>query len=141
MRIVLTEDEQTLLRQTIPTFYEIVADPDEGLRSLRDRRGGGGYLGFKHSYTNTKLHGSWRHHRVIDHHSDGRPRRMLFDEPHLEVSITLTRLHKWAESLPAELRERARVAYSVNTRNLTDLEQIVLEAIDMSAPARQETLW
>ncbi|MFI7168497.1 hypothetical protein [Rhodococcoides fascians] len=74
----------------------------------------------------------------------GGGRTLQFREPHLRVSITMKRLQQWATGLPSELRERAKVAwatYPVNTRNLDDLEAIVHEAIDLTAPAEQLELF
>ena len=68
----------------------------------------------------------------------GEPSRLRFDPPHREVSITLARLGRWADALPAELRERAQHAWATRTRNQTALTAIALEAIDLHAQAELE---
>lgn len=131
----LTDDERKLLHQCYSHLGYVVANPKAGINSLRTSRASGGGHGFDYEVTKASLDGTWRHYEV-EAFANGLSSFLRFDEPHLRVSISFTRLAQWASSLPAELRERATVAWAthpVDTRDLAELARIVHEAIDLGA--------
>ena len=115
--LVLTVDEIDLLRNAHRVIAPIVATSgmvDHVRSSLR----GGGNGRFSYEVRGGKLTGWW-------------PTQW---KPEREVSISLTRVRKWADSLPDELRARALVAwrvYPVDTRDIPKLYRITLEALDL----------
>ncbi|OZF33175.1 hypothetical protein CH296_11100 [Rhodococcus sp. 14-2496-1d] len=141
--IMLTDDERKLLHKCHSHIGYAVASPKAGVSHLAQSQAGGAGGGFQYQVGGGALTGNWRRFEVVESTSGG-GRTLRFSEPHLCVSITMKRLQQWASGLPAELRERAQVAwatYPVNTRNLNDLEAIVHEGIDLSAPAEQLELF
>ena len=117
MTLVLTADERDLLRDAHRVIAPIVATSDMA-DNVRATMSGGGNGRFSHRVRGNRLTGWWP--------SQWKPER--------EVSITLTRVRKWADSLPDELRARALVAwrvYPVDTRDIPKLYRITLEAIDL----------
>lgn len=142
--IMLTDDERNLLHKCHGHIGSVVASPKWGIEDLKHSHASGGGWGFNYTVTKTSLEGAWCNYEVVEWLKDGSPSRLRFDEPHLTVSITFTRIGQWARSLPAELRERARIAYAVypvDTRDLGELTRITHEAIDLSAPAEQLELF
>ncbi|AOE44334.1 hypothetical protein SEA_EYRE_54 [Gordonia phage Eyre] len=129
MTLVLTANEVDLLRETHRVIAPIVAN-SEMTDHVRTSMCGGGNGRFSYRVRGNKLTGWWP--------SQWQPER--------EVSIALTRVRKWADSLPDELRARALVAwrvYPVNTRDIPALYRITLEAIGLQgrhAPAPGEQL-
>lgn len=143
-QLILTDDERKLLHKCHGRIGSVVASPKWGIDDLKHSHACGGGWGFDYRVTKSALEGTWCNYKVVEWLKDGSPSRLRFDEPHLTVSITFTRIGQWANSLPAELRERARIAwatYPIDTRNLGDLARIVHEAIDLSAPAEQLELF
>ncbi|AOE44010.1 hypothetical protein SEA_DELIAN_70 [Gordonia phage Delian] len=122
MTLVLTDDERDLLREAHRVIAPIVAT--SGMTDhVRTSMSGGGNGRFSYAVRSNKLTGWW-------------PTQW---NPEREVSITLTRVQKWADSLPNELRARALVAwrvYPVNTREIPALYRITLEAIALDQPAQ-----
>ncbi|MGV8874841.1 MAG: hypothetical protein ACOH2Q_20090 [Rhodococcus sp. (in: high G+C Gram-positive bacteria)] len=144
--IMLTDDERKLLHepQVRSRAETVIAAPEYGITQLRQSYACGGGHGFDYEVTKTSIDGWWSNYEVVKRLPDGSPSLLRFDEPHLRVSITFTRLRQWATSLPAELRERALIArrtYPVDTRDLAELARIAHEAIDLSAPAEQLELF
>lgn len=142
--IVLTDDERNLLHHVHGSVGHIIATPKAGIDSLRQSHASGGGKGFDYRVTKTGLEGEWCQYDVVERLPDGSPGILHFHKPHLRVEITYARLSQWATSLPAELRERAMVAwrtYPVDTRDLAELDRITHEAIDLSAPAEQLELF
>ncbi|QFG09693.1 hypothetical protein PBI_PIPP_69 [Gordonia phage Pipp] len=123
MTLTLTADERELLREAHRVIAPIVAN--SGMTDhVRTSMCGGGNGRFSYQVRGNKLTGWWP--------SQWHPNRR-------EVSITLTRVQKWADSLPDELRARALVAwrvYPVNTRDIPALYRITLEAIGLDQPAQ-----
>lgn len=138
----LTADERVLLREWVHIIAPVVANPREECRRLRDSRRSGGGFGRNYAVNRHRLTGTWARYEVVDRFDTGphagEPSRLRFEPPHHEVSITLTRLCRWADSLPPELRERAQHAWATRTRNLAALRAIALEAIDLTAHAELE---
>jgi hypothetical protein len=142
--IMLTDDERILLHRLSGTIGQVIATPKHGVDSLRQSQGGGGGKGFNYRMTKTGLEAEWCNYDVVERLPDGSPGILRFHKPHLHVEITYTRLRQWASSLPAELCARALTAwrtYPVDTRDLAELDRIVHEAIDLSAPAEQLELF
>lgn len=142
--ITLTDDERKLLHQVHGLLGYIVASPEDGIASLKLSHASGGGHGFDYEVANYSLQGEWRRYEVTATCADGSPKRLRFEEPHLQVLITWARLRQWATRLPAELRARALTAwrtYPVDTRDLGELARIVHEAIDLSAPTEQLELF
>ncbi|MGP3708523.1 hypothetical protein [Gordonia paraffinivorans] len=130
--IQLTDDERDLLRAAHRIVCEVVAVPDR-VADLRARMCGGGYREFSYEIRDNKLAGTWCHFEVLE----GQRRIFKLHPPHRKVSISLPRLKQWAESLPAEIRDRALAAWRVhpvNTRDIPRLYRITLEAIDHDRP-------
>ncbi|WP_288816714.1 hypothetical protein [uncultured Gordonia sp.] len=138
----LSADERDLLREWAHIIGPVIANPDEEVRRLRESRRSGGGFGRNYDVTGNRLTGTWACYDVVDRFATGphagQPSRLRFDPPHREVSITLTRLHRWADALPTELRERARAAWATRTRDLPALTEIALEAIDTHAQSELE---
>ncbi|QLF84207.1 hypothetical protein SEA_PYTHEAS_67 [Gordonia phage Pytheas] len=115
--LVLTVDEIDLLRNAHRVIAPIVAT-SEMVEHVRTGLCGGGNGRFSYEVRGNKLTGWW-------------PTQW---KPEREVSISLTRVRKWADSLPDELRARALVAwrvYPVDTRDIPKLYRITLEALDL----------
>lgn len=122
MTLVLTADERDLLRDAHRVIAPIVATSDMA-DNVRTTMSSGGNGRFSHRVRGNRLTGWWP--------TQWKPQR--------EVSITLTRVQKWADSLPDELRARALVAwrvYPINTRDIPALYRITLEAIDLQERPR-----
>lgn len=118
--IQLTDDERDLLRATHRVIAEIVAVPSRA-SDVRTSMCGGGNGRWSYQVRGDRLTVWWP--------SQWNPQR--------EASITLTRVRKWAESLPAEIRDRALAAWRVHpvdTRDIPRLYRITLEAIDHDRP-------
>lgn len=137
MTFELTDDERDLLRDCAHLLAEMIADPARGVDSLRGSQACGwrpGHLEFSYQVRDGRLSGSWSHGHVVERIADGpyagQVSRWRFDEPHRHASITMTRLRRWAESLPAGLRERARDAWAVQTRDIAALREIEREAVE-----------
>lgn len=119
MTLTLTADERELLREAHRVIAPIVATSGMTEHVRASLRGGGNGR-FSYEVRGGKLTGWW-------------PTQW---KPEREASITLTRVQKWADSLPDELRARALVAwrvYPVNTRDIPALYRITLEALDLQA--------
>ncbi|QAX92868.1 hypothetical protein KNU39_gp57 [Gordonia phage Mutzi] len=117
MTLTLTADEVDLLRDAHRIIAPIVATSSM-TDHVRSTMCGGGNGRFCYEVRGNKLTGWWP--------SQWKPER--------EASITLTRVRKWADSLPDDLRARALVAWRVhpvNTRDIPALYRITLEAIDL----------
>ncbi|QXN74974.1 hypothetical protein SEA_POSH_66 [Gordonia phage Posh] len=115
--LVLTVDEIDLLRNAHRVIAPIVATSGM-VEHVRTSLCGGGNGRFSYEVRGNKLTGWW-------------PNQW---KPEREVSISLTRVRKWADSLPDELRARALVAwrvYPVDTRDIPKLYRITLEALDL----------
>lgn len=138
----LSADERDLLREWVHIIAPVIANPGEECRRLRESRRSGGGFGRNYEVTGQRFTGTWAHYEVTDRFTTGphagQPSRLRFEPPHREVSITVARLRRWAEALPAELRERAQHAWATRSRNLTALTAIALEAIDLHAQAELE---
>lgn len=138
----LSADERDLVREWVHIIAPVIANPGEECRRLRESRRSGGGFGRNYEVTGQRFTGTWAHYEVTDRFTTGphagQPSRLRFEPPHREVSITLTRLRRWAEALPAELRERAHHAWATRSRNLTALTAIALEAINQPAQAELE---
>ncbi|QDF16239.1 hypothetical protein SEA_MALACHAI_66 [Gordonia phage Malachai] len=124
MTLTLTADERDLLREAHRVIAPIVAT--SGMTDhVRTSMSGGGNGRFSYRVRGNKLTGWW-------------PTQW---NPERETSITLTRVQKWADSLPDELRARALVAwrvYPVNTRDIPALYRITLEAIGLQGTRELE---
>lgn len=138
----LSADERDLLREWVHIIAPVIANPSEECRRPRESRRSGGGFGRNYEVTGQRFTGTWAHYEVTGRFTTGpqagEPSRLRFDPPHREVSITLARLGRWADALPAELRERAQHAWATRTRNQTALTAIALEAIDLHAQAELE---
>ncbi|MET9329504.1 hypothetical protein [Tsukamurella sp. NPDC003166] len=171
--VMLTDDEARVLREVWPlTLGHIIANPADGIQSLRNscaHSGGGGWQRWIQGNRIHIEHHEWLPDVLADtcpdwcndpefwHTPDGKHiNRWRRGDVLFEGSITLPRVQRWAESLPAELRARALVAWRTwpeNTRDLDELARIVREALDAhcGAPAElthyagqivgQEALW
>ena len=142
MTAKLSADERDLLREWVHIIAPVIANPGEECRRLRESRRSGGGFGRNYEVTGQRFTGTWAHYEVTDRFTTGphagQPSRLRFEPPHREVSITLTRLRRWADALPAELRERAHHAWATRSRNLTALTANALEAIDLHAQTELE---
>ncbi|MBR7191696.1 hypothetical protein [Gordonia sp. SCSIO 19800] len=137
MTLTLTADEVDLLREW-PRFAEACIVSPDGSRRIRESCASGGGFGRNYEINGGRLIGTWCRYEVVetfgpDARPDlvGRPARLHFNPPHREVSITLSRLQKWADQLPGTFRERAIVLYHPKTRDLDALHRVTLEALDL----------
>ncbi|QCG77652.1 hypothetical protein HOV42_gp69 [Gordonia phage Fairfaxidum] len=139
MAVTLTTDERDLLREW-PRFVETCLASPVGAQRIRDSRSSGGGFGRNYHIDRGKLIGTWCRYEVVARFTDGphkgQPARLRFDPPHREVSITLTRLQKWADQLPATYRDQAAAFHQPDTRDLDALRHLALEALDHDQPAQ-----
>lgn len=141
-QLTLTDGEKALLQRLHAYVGPVIVSPDYIADLVASHSCGGG-KGFDYAVTKTGLTGAWCRYEYVDY-APGSPQRLRFDPPHLEVTITFGRLRKWVTGLPAELRERARIAwatYPINTRDLGELARIVYEATELSTPVEQLELF
>ncbi|QDF17165.1 hypothetical protein JZX82_gp70 [Gordonia phage William] len=142
MAVTLTDDERDLLREW-PRFAEICLVSPDGARRIRESCSSGGGFGRNYRIDSGKLIGTWCRYEVAatfgtDARPDlvGQPARLRFDPPHREVSITLARLQRWADQLPATYRDQAAAFHHPDTRDLDALRHLALEALDHDQPAQ-----
>lgn len=144
----LTEVEIRVLRECWRDLGYIIANPPAGIRHLRDSQSHSGGQGRQRWINGNRI--NVKQHEfipdVIRECHPGCDDRPFFHTPdghHIERwrhgallfegSITLPRVQHWAESLPAELRAHALVAWRTwpeNTRDLAELDRITRDAVD-----------
>lgn len=135
---MLTDDERALLRKVHRDIGYLIASPAHAIASYRTSGHTGGGSGFDFRYTRETVTGWWWQWNPVEWTPDGRPSRWEQGELLRTVTITYDRLRKWAESLPADVRDQAATWYRVhltNTRDLPKLHALVLEQLADEQPA------
>lgn len=145
----LTDTEVRVLRECWGDLGYIIANPPAGIRHLRDSHSHSGGRGWQRWIGENRINVE-QHEFIPDVIRECRPgcddgeffhtpggehiERWRYGALLFEGSITLPRVQQWAESLPAELRARALVAWRThpeNTRDLAELNRITREAVDL----------
>ncbi|MEV4241703.1 hypothetical protein AB0J47_41910 [Nocardia sp. NPDC049737] len=136
--VALTADERALLRELHRDIGQLLATPTGAVAAWRDGEHSGGGGGFTFEFGRTRVGGRWHEWIPVEHWPDGRPRLWRSGRLLREVSITYTRLVRWAEALPAEVRHQALTwwrTYPDNTRDLAALARLTLAQLADPEPA------
>lgn len=136
MSVELTEEQRALLRDEWQIAYMVLVDSSDGIDRLRTSSMGGAHRGFRFQVAGSKIEASWSVATVVSRAADGTPSRLTFAEPHRFATLTLARLQRWAEQLPADVTARARQLRAGGT---AERRALVLEVVGpaVDAPAEQ----
>ncbi|MEU7631784.1 hypothetical protein AB0C34_17605 [Nocardia sp. NPDC049220] len=135
---VFTGGERALLRELHWDVGQLLAAPLRAVAAWQaeNRSGGGG--GFSFEFGRTRVDGRWYEWTPVEYWPDARPRRWRRGLLLREVSITYTRLQRWVEAQPGEVRDKALTwwrTYPDNTRDLDALARLALAQLADPEPA------
>ncbi|MEU1550257.1 hypothetical protein [Nocardia sp. NPDC005745] len=156
--VEFTATERALLRRIPQHIGHCISSPEHGIAYLRDGHLGGGGGEFTtagavllhYQCTRTAIEGQWHDWIPVawagpdDIRPTGTP--IMFREGALlrEARVSYTRLHRWCESLPADVRAQATVrwrTYPTNSRDIGALVRLTLQQLADPAPATELTLF
>jgi hypothetical protein len=158
MTLEFTATERALLRRIPQHIGQCISSPEHGIAYLRDSHLGGGGGEFTtagavllhYQCTRTTVQGQW-HDWMPGGWAGPHPRRptgepIVFREGALlrEARVSYTRLHRWCESLPADVRAQATTwwrTYPENTRDLGALVRLTLQQLADPHPTNDLTLF
>lgn len=121
--VVWTDTERALLHRVPIDIGHCIADPDDAIDYFRNGSNAAWGPGHHRRFTATSLYGEWTD-------TTG---------PHT-ATITYTRLRRWCEGLPSDIRAQALTlyrTYPVNTRDLPALARLAVAAINAGTPKPQ----
>jgi hypothetical protein len=135
--VVLTGEEAALLRAVHHDIAPCVASLGH-LADLQEGTSSGGGHGFDYMFGRSKFTGRWcewfpvRWASERDIRPTGEPIYYRSGRVLAEVTMTYTRLRRWCESLPEDVRAQALVwwrTWPVETRDIPKLNRLVLDQL------------
>lgn len=136
----MTTPERMLLRRIPIEVGMCIAAPGYGVDQLRLSHHASGGHGFNLECGPSSMIGRWHEWLEDAWRENGKPYRWRHGRLLREVRISYPRLQKWAESLPADVREQALHWWQTSpeyTRDLDKLQELALAQLADPEPVQE----
>ncbi|WP_162958765.1 hypothetical protein [Nocardia yunnanensis] len=138
--VVLTGPERALLRKVYDLIGPCIASTEYGIEYMARgyRSGCGG--GFAYKCTKKRITAQWHEWIVTDRYPDGSVKKARKGRLLQDVSITYTRLAKWCDSLPEQVRAQALTWWRTYPEDMRDLPQLYRLTLEQLAEPEEPQL-